>query len=527
MSVCVPPPQYSVLSSDVQNAIRENPRNATLSLAPSGNDGPLELALIVRTFWEAGRVLNVSFLGGSQWQHEQVMRYAPQWTEYANISFSFESPDVTPDILISFDGSGGSWSAIGTDSANLIAIGQPSMNLGWINGSKSAEDIQGVILHEFGHALGCVHEHESPRADIKWNKDVVYAALGGPPSNWSREKIDHNMFTAYPADGTSASAFDPSSVMLYYFPASWTLDGKGTKENNSLSDQDKDHIEFCYPGKGLGAGFFNTLEIRNSDAPSQQNVKTRNWQLSYSITPRSAVGLNMIDMSCNTNLRLSCSIENATAQNFTASITSWDDSILYTGGMTWVEAGPGFDTVRMGTFHTTEVRPSNKPQAETSKRIIFHAPFAVPPKVVVWLSAFGMDKGANWRIKTYATDVGKDGFTVHVDSWADTMLYSASVNWLAYPADSTRIGSGTFSTDDIRSWENPRAENAGIANFTAKYTKTPKVVLALSSFDYQSGKNLRLRLGTSLVTPTQLNWHLQSWSDSVMYSASASYLTFE
>ena len=50
------------------------------------------------------------------------------------------------------------------------------MNLGWIDQNKKPSAIRQVILHEFGHALGAVHEHESPYSTIPWNKDKVRKA---------------------------------------------------------------------------------------------------------------------------------------------------------------------------------------------------------------------------------------------------------------------------------------------------------------------------------------------------------------
>jgi hypothetical protein len=43
----------------------------------------------------------------------------------------------------------------------------------------------------------------------------------------------------YRQDQIRSTAFDPSSIMLYAFPARWTLNGVGTNENNSLSATDK------------------------------------------------------------------------------------------------------------------------------------------------------------------------------------------------------------------------------------------------------------------------------------------------
>lgn len=90
------------------------------------------------------------------------------------------------------------------------------MNLGWIMQDRRDDDLRQVILHEFGHALGCVHEHQSPLQDIVWNKEQVYTDLGGPPNNWSRDKVDSNMFKKYDFTVAQQRMFDLASIMLYY-----------------------------------------------------------------------------------------------------------------------------------------------------------------------------------------------------------------------------------------------------------------------------------------------------------------------
>jgi serralysin len=152
------------------------------------------------------------------------------------------------------------------------------MNLGWINKNKSEDEIRSVILHEFGHALGAVHEHERPYVQIPWNKEQVYKDLGGPPNYWDRNTVDQNMFTLYTLQDTQATAFDPDSIMLYYFPASWTTNGKGTTYNTKLSTTDKAYAEFCYPTDAFDAGQYNTMEIRPWDKPQLDNDKVIYYQ---------------------------------------------------------------------------------------------------------------------------------------------------------------------------------------------------------------------------------------------------------
>jgi hypothetical protein len=41
-----------------------------------------------------------------------------------------------------------------------------------------------ACVHEFGHALGLIHEHQNPNRAIQWNRDAVINDLQGPPNNW-------------------------------------------------------------------------------------------------------------------------------------------------------------------------------------------------------------------------------------------------------------------------------------------------------------------------------------------------------
>jgi len=77
------------------------------------------------------------------------------------------------------------------------------------------------------------------------------------------------------------------------------------------------------------------------------------------------------------------------------------------------------------------VRPWDEPTQTTQGRVNFSFEFESVPTVTVSLSSADVATGTNFRVKVYATDVDKKGFTVHADSWYDTTLYSAGVTWLA------------------------------------------------------------------------------------------------
>jgi hypothetical protein len=192
--------------------------------------------------WPLGQNLRVSFIGGTEAQRNIVKQFAPQWSDHANIKFVFGN-DANAEIRIAFVPGDGAWSYLGTDCKS-IPVGQPTMNLGWQD--------EGVVLHEFGHALGLIHEHQNPSGGIKWNKPAVYRDLGGPPNFWPKATVDHNMFETYSQDQINGTKLDRKSIMLYAIPASWTEDGFQSEPNEVLSDTDKEfaHDPRNYPFTG-------------------------------------------------------------------------------------------------------------------------------------------------------------------------------------------------------------------------------------------------------------------------------------
>jgi serralysin len=203
------------------------------------------LAILRFKAWTPGRTLNVSFLDGKAVIQDKVIDYAKEWTRYANIRLKFNGT-TQADIRISFKQKG-SWSHIGRD-ALAIPKHKPTMNFGWLTETTDDDEYSRVVIHEFGHALGCVHEHQNPSGKIKWNKPAVYNYFRGPPNNWTKEDVDHNLFERYSKNITNYTALDPKSIMLYPIPAEFTLDNKAIGgNNNKLSKMDKQFIARQYP----------------------------------------------------------------------------------------------------------------------------------------------------------------------------------------------------------------------------------------------------------------------------------------
>lgn len=209
--------------------------------------GKDKAALVKGSKWDAGDVITISFLDGDPSVQQKVRNAALAWTapQLARLTFEFPKNITKTLIRISFRYAG-SWSVIGTTCKQITDMTQPTMNFGWLTPNSSDEDVRSVVLHEFGHALGLIHEHQSPAGGIQWNRDAVIRELSGPPNNWKLDVIEHNMFEAYAAKETNFTKLDPQSIMMYPIPSNWTKDGFSVGLNSDLSPTDTEFIHEQY-----------------------------------------------------------------------------------------------------------------------------------------------------------------------------------------------------------------------------------------------------------------------------------------
>ncbi|MDB5072068.1 MAG: hypothetical protein JWM87_3179 [Candidatus Eremiobacteraeota bacterium] len=208
--------------------------------------GGRKAALLNANQWQLGETIKIRFLEGDAGLRDRVKAAANAWTgpSMANLNLVYVDDD-SAEVRITFQQGAGSWSYIGTECRSHP--GEATINFGWLTPESSDNDVKSVVLHEFGHMLGLIHEHQNPNSPINWNRSAVIADLSGPPNNWDQPTIEFNIFDPYDKTKLTTTILDPKSIMMYQIPAAWTTDGFSTEFNGDLSPLDKQLIAQVYP----------------------------------------------------------------------------------------------------------------------------------------------------------------------------------------------------------------------------------------------------------------------------------------
>lgn len=200
-------------------------------------------------YWATGKSLKIAISRVSDEGFDAVKNAIEKWAPYVNLNFNFIDLDDNDelyegDIRIylgpNFNDVGRS--LIGTDALAAPAF-EPTM---WLGTNYTEPNYESLVIHEFGHALGLLHEHQHPDTTIPWDRETTYRLL---QNNYglSRDAVNAAFFPLTRNTNYTYASYDRESVMHYQIPNEFTLGDWEQPRNKQLSAGDIAFARTIYP----------------------------------------------------------------------------------------------------------------------------------------------------------------------------------------------------------------------------------------------------------------------------------------
>ena len=193
--------------------------------------------------WRPGTVLKVAFKGGDSFLYKKISSAAQEWTCLATLKwisgiiprlivFANGVKVIKPiPLILESDSTNRVWAHVGLDCIDPAISGSNTASINFEGfTSELPSDYKGTVMHEFGHALGFQHEHQTPAGtcenEFDWPKVYKYML---DEYEWSQVDTDYN-FRKLPYESAyPLTEYDPKSIMNYYLPWQVFINGKKSK----------------------------------------------------------------------------------------------------------------------------------------------------------------------------------------------------------------------------------------------------------------------------------------------------------
>lgn len=376
------------------------------------------------------------------------------------------------------------------------------MNL-QLDSNSFEEKFARAVLHGFGLAIGLKHVHQITPSRIPWDFDALYSYYE-KNQNWSKAQVKLNVLDLLGADTLSSP--DGDSVMLYSIPIDLTSNEVSIQGQGALTATDTALASSLIPfWNDLNVGLVPTI---HSQDPWQSIPKGGVYQLKQPISPpasavpKAAAAFTSVNTIGDSNLRVYSLVNSVTPSNIDVTIGTWDKSQLRKGILStfWATPQSPNPIFQTGNYYSQNGQAINH-------RVQFEIPYKTRPKVFVGLSSIDMD--GTYDLDATVVSADKEGFYVNITSPGG--LRTASVSWVAWPANHPGVETGTFYIGPA-----PKSDKnytiKGSTEFDTVFDRQPKVHFALSSFQINpAGEGEFSIFLTADASKTSLNWSASTW----------------
>lgn len=173
--------------------------------------------------YKAGDTVTITVTGSAQFV-----------TDVKNVITTYAQPRV--NLKFQFVDSGGAITIdnnyTGGGVTRCLGCKTPSISIS--SGSK------GLVLHEFGHALGMQHEMKNPNLKVTWIESVLVQQYG------SQQFVTSQITSKVNPSSVNALAFDKNSIMIYNLPAKTNQEGIAMTPSSDYTDLDKQWLIMTY-----------------------------------------------------------------------------------------------------------------------------------------------------------------------------------------------------------------------------------------------------------------------------------------
>jgi len=297
----------------------------------------------------------------------------------------------------------------------------------------------------------------------------------------------------------------------------------------------------------------------------------------YPSTPNVAGGFSMLDLSYLAPAARANLVGHEIGKDgMEVGIETWDGGVMYGASAVWVEHKKGARECHFGQVDTMDIqsarrrrrdkergRPRRQPlhrmlsagpdsginstveghlanmvQNETEDEaddrkfdttVTFPVTFKSTPTVLVWLNRLDLPTGpgTNFRLRASASEITKTTAKLSLETWGDgASINGAAMCWIVLPQSKKQVDCGTFGFDVFGSG-NSKSGAVMRGHVTFKdgwFEREPKVLAALNMFDAKGDADLRVEVKVEEVTRDGFTWRLDTWEDSTLNAASASWI---